>query len=318
MTDHDQHFKELIPELFSEFLDLFFPETWAKRIDTTHVEWLSQEIFPDGPDGSRHAIDLLAKVKLIDPENDTGTASAMILVHIEIESGDRTTRLKSRLPAYYIYLRDKFDLPILPIVLYLKVGMDGIGIDTYLESLFDLEILRFRYLYVGLPGLDGIEYLQSENPLGVALSALMRIPREKIVELGAEAFRLLSEAAMTDQRRHLLANTVEKYLPLDAELQAKFELLLNQATYLGVKAMNLTNFEKGMQVGKQTGREEGQRIAFLENIEAMLEIRFGSHSLHLMEKVRELDSLEVLRSLVQSLRHMSTLEEFHSLLESKR
>jgi hypothetical protein len=47
----------------------------------------------------------------------------------------------------------------------------------------------FVDFYVGLPGLDAIEYLQGDSWLGVALSALMRIPHERVAWLGAEALR---------------------------------------------------------------------------------------------------------------------------------
>ena len=103
-----------------------------------------------------------------------------MLVHIEIESADRTTAIKPRLPSYYIHLRDRFGLPVLPIVIYLKVGLDGVGVDIIEEKFWELPVLVFRYLYVGLPGLDAVQYLESDNRLGVALSALMKIPKDQI------------------------------------------------------------------------------------------------------------------------------------------
>ncbi len=99
----------------------------------------------------------------------------LALIHIEIESPEGTTSLKSRLPRYYIHLRDCYSLPVLPIVIYLKVGMDGIGVDHIEERFWESVRLAFDYLYVGLPGLNAIEYIQSDNWLGVALTALMRI-----------------------------------------------------------------------------------------------------------------------------------------------
>jgi hypothetical protein len=42
-------------------------------------------------------------------------------------------------------------LPVLPTVIYLKVGLEGIGVDSYVEELWGLEINRFQSLYVGLP-----------------------------------------------------------------------------------------------------------------------------------------------------------------------
>jgi hypothetical protein len=169
--DHDQRFKELIREFFPDFLRLFFGE-WAARFDLTEVEWVEKELLPDPPDGERHVLDLVAKVRAVVSEDGTPIPPAdgwAVLVHIEIESPDRTTTLKPRLPGYYHHLRTRYGLKVLPLVLYLKVGLDGIGEDTVEDRLFTLTTNTFRYLYVGLPALNAEEYVSGENWLGVAL-----------------------------------------------------------------------------------------------------------------------------------------------------
>ena len=180
--DHDQLFKTLIRQFFGEFLRLFFA-AWATRLDLEHVEWLEKEVLPNPPDGSRHLLDLVAKLQAKEPVASHALNAAenwLVLIHIEIESADRTTAIKPRLPSYYIHLRDRFGLPVLPIVIYLKVGLDGVGVDIIEEKFWELPVLVFRYLYVGLPGLDAVQYLESDNRLGVALSALMKIPKDQI------------------------------------------------------------------------------------------------------------------------------------------
>jgi hypothetical protein len=52
-----------------------------------------------------------------------------------------------------------------------------------------------------LPALEGVEYVQGENWLGVALAALMKIPEERIAWLGAEALRRIQAAPVSDQER---------------------------------------------------------------------------------------------------------------------
>lgn len=128
--DHDQRFKTIIREFFADFLTLFFAD-WAARLDLARIEWLEQELLPDPPDGDRHIVDLVAKLRTLEPVGAGDTWLA--LVHIEIESSDRSTALKPRLPRYYAHLRDHHGLPVLPIVIYLKVGLDGIGVDTVVE-----------------------------------------------------------------------------------------------------------------------------------------------------------------------------------------
>ena len=158
--------------------------------DCAAVEWLHQEVFPQPPQGTRRVLDLVGKLptRNVVPGQRAGEADSWLaLVHIEIESPDRACALRPRMFHAYVNLREKHGLPVLPIGLFLKVGMEGIGIDAYEENFWEFQAVRFQYLYVGLPVLDGLEYVQGSNWLGVALSALMRIPRARMAWLGAEA-----------------------------------------------------------------------------------------------------------------------------------
>ena len=47
--------------------------------------------------------------------------------------------------------------------------------------------MRFDYPYVGLPALDAEQYVGQNNCLGVALAALMRVPKERKIELAGAA-----------------------------------------------------------------------------------------------------------------------------------
>ena len=99
---------------------------------------------------------------------------------------------RPRMFEYYIQLRRDTGLPVLPIALFLRVGLDGIGWDAYEEHFWEQRIIRFEYTYVGLPALDGEPFATGENLLGVALSTLMRIPARpagRVVRRGLETDR---------------------------------------------------------------------------------------------------------------------------------
>ena len=266
--DHDQRFKTLIREFFGDFLRLFFRD-WADQVDADAVEWLDQELFPDPPDGSRHAIDLAGRVPV--EAEDAPPELTLLLVHIEIESPDRTTRLEPRMPYYYHFLRDKHQLPVLPIVIYLQVGLDGIGTATHSEQLLGLEINRFQYLYVGLPALDAVEYVEGDNWLGVALSALMKIPDDRVVWLGAEALRRLANSPCNDQQRFLLSDCVQAYLPVDDAQRSSLDSLLQTEPYNKVHAMNQTVYDKGLERGIEQGIERGIERGIEQGIERGIE-----------------------------------------------
>ncbi len=227
MSDHDQRFKTLIQEFFADFLRLFFGE-WAERLDCGAVEWLHQEVFPDPPEGTRRVLDLVGKLparQAVPGHRPDETGQWLALVHIEIESPDKAAPLRPRMFHSYVNLRNKYRLPVLPIGLFLNVGLNGIGIDFYEEHFWEFQAVKFQYLYVGLPALDGIQYVLGDNWLGVALSALMRIPRERMAWLGAEALRRITQAPLNDQQRFLLGECVQAYLPLDDEQQQEFQTI---------------------------------------------------------------------------------------------
>jgi hypothetical protein len=299
MSDHDQRFKTLIQEFFGDFLSLFFA-AWAERLDCSAVEWLNQEVFPDPPEGTRRALDLVGKLptrQAVPGQRPSEPTRWLALVHIEIEAPDKVAPLRPRMFHSYVNLRDKHGLPVLAIGLFLQVGLNGIGIDVYEEHFWELRPVRFEYLYVGLPALDGVQYVQGDNRLGVALAALMRIPRDRMAWLGAESLRRIQEMPLTEQQRFLLGECVQSYLPLDDEQQREFERLVATEPFKGVRTMNVTWFEKGIDKGRR------------ELLQEQLEERFGPLSAAVIERLRELpaDRLTVLgRALVraQSLREL--------------
>jgi hypothetical protein len=229
--------------------------------------------------------------------------SWLAIVHIEIEAPDRTTRLEPRLPGYYVHLRERHQLPVLPIVIYLKVGLDGVGNQVVTERFWETDILTLKYLYVGLPGLNAQDYVHGKNWLGVALSALMRMPANRAAELGAEALQRLTEAPLTINQRLLLGDCVQAYLPLDEAQSVEFERILLQPEYEGARAMNKTSFElghetgmeRGIERGMARGMERGRNQGHRELVIAVLEGRFGPLSKEALSKIEQLSDLRILQ-----------------------
>jgi hypothetical protein len=294
MEDHDQRLKTILREFFAEFMHLFFAE-WAEDLDLPAVEWLDQEAFPDPPDGPRRLLDLVAKVNLLRPIDDYA-GPLLALVHVEIESAQSTTDIRRRMSRYHVALRDRYDLPVLPIVVLLKVGLNGIGIESYVEMFKSLKVAEFQFLYVGLPALDGLQYVQGESYLGTALAALMKIPRERITWLGAEALRRLNESPLTERQKFLLTECVQAYLPMDDELRREFEQVLAAKPYEGVRAMNKTVRELGI--------EEGQREVVLR----LLRKRFGTVPREVLMQVEAAPSDRLL-SLAEAVNDAASFKE---------
>lgn len=329
-TDHDQLFKETIREFFPAFLRLAVPQ-FADKFDFAALRWLDKELFPAPPDGPEHVLDLVAELRPTEPVvAGTDPTDCLALVHVEVESREATTDIESRLPRYFRHLRDKYGKPVLPVVVYLKVALGGIGVRQVVDSYFGFAVETFQYFYVALPGLSAEEYLAGENWLGVAWSALMRAPKGRRLDLGVEAMRRLGDAPLTDFQRDRLGDCVEAYIDLPEEEIRRFRGILEanatgrvppmnktraqiaeeqgmerglaRGTQIGLEKGTEIGIEKGKEIGKEIGMAEGQLRALRAAVAESFEARFGAVpadlSTHLAGVHEEAELRRLLRAVV--------------------
>jgi hypothetical protein len=280
--DHDQRLKVLLKEFFGQFFLCFFP-AWAERFDFTSVEWLDKEVFLAPPQGEKRQLDLVAKLRLRPgaPPPCEGMTELVALVHVEVETRQSAAALRPRMFEYYTVLRRDTGLPVLPIGLFLRVGLEGVGWDAYEEFFWEHRILRFEYAYVGLPALSAEQYATGEQLLGVALSQLMRVPAERRAELFAEGLKRIVRSGENDRRRELLRECLEAYSELDPAQRERFHALLDTAPYQEVKTSMITTYERGI--------VQGQRITAL----LQLEEKFGPLSPAVRQRVEALSPDEL-------------------------
>ena len=226
--------------------------------------------------------------------------ATIALLHVEIESGETVAPFRPRMHGYYEHLRFEYRLPVLPIGLFLRVGLNGVGWDVYEEYFWEHRLLHFEYAYVGLPALDGEAYLNRNNLLGVVLAALMRIPEERKAELLAEALKRVAESKENDYRRGLLLTFLEAYWPLTQVQQQQLETLMQTEKYGVMRPLRLSSYEKGLL--------EGARKDRCEVLQMQIESRFGPLSPQLRERIESLPA-ERLRELLLALVKAQCLDE---------
>jgi hypothetical protein len=271
--DHDQRLKVLLKEFFESFFDCFFP-AWAARFEFFDIDWLDKELFLAPPQGEKRQLDLVARLKLRPgtPPPREGVSDLMALVHVELESRASSLAFRPRMFEYYIQLRRDTGLPVLPLALFLRVGLDGIGWDAYEEHFWEQRIIRFEYAYVGLPALDGQQYATGENLLGVALSTLMRIPDDRRAELYVEGLKRIAGSGENDFRRFLLAECLEAYAELDEAQKDRLQALLQSQEYAEVEPLMKTTYERGIEQGIERGIEQGIEVGIERGIERGIEV----------------------------------------------
>jgi hypothetical protein len=176
------------------------------------------------------------------------------------------------------------------------VGLDGIGWDASEEHFWEHRIVRFDYAYVGIPALDGEPYATGENLLGVALSALMRLPADRRTELYAEGLKGIAGSGENDYRRFLLAECLEAYAELDESQKERLQALLHAEAYREIEPLIKTTYERGI--------EQGERRSALRQMEA----KFGPLTAKFKQQVEDLSS-NALAQLQLDLLNAQSLEE---------
>ena len=289
---HDQLFKALLQGHFREFLELFFREV-AEQLDFGTLRFLDKELFVDVPDGGTRVPDIVAEIETHDGEPE------LVLVHIEIQA--RPARdFARRMYEYYALPRLRRRRPVFPIVLYLRGGK-GLHEEEYVESLFERELLRFRYASVGLAGLKPREYLEV-NALGAALAALMN--RSGVGDpLGLRVAMLLeiAEGVVEDAKKFLLVNVVESYFRLADDDAEHYRHLLMLEGHEEVREMETTWADEMM----EKGRIAEKRSTLLR----LMEAKFGNVSEAVKLRIEALEVPEELDAYVERILTVSSIDE---------
>ncbi|MCP4589618.1 MAG: hypothetical protein GY842_02630, partial [bacterium] len=164
---HDLVFKILLRHFFADLLELTEPQ-FAERVDLTSVEFLDKETFSDFPTGLRREADLVARLTSKDGEG------RIVLVQTEVE-GEFGSQMDERGFHYYLYLRGKYQVPVLLIVVFLRGGRgESLTVRQYVDRAEGVEVCRFRYLAFFLAHSRAERFVELRQALAPGLAALMK------------------------------------------------------------------------------------------------------------------------------------------------
>jgi predicted transposase/invertase (TIGR01784 family) len=278
----DQLFKTVLEGMLQSFLELFFPEV-AARLDFETVRFLGKEVFANVPEGDVREADVVARLETHDGKPE------ILLVHLEVQARSEP-EFGRRMFEYYAILRIHYRLPVLPIVLYLRGG-SGSAVEEHTEELFGEEQVRFRFRSVALARLSAEEYVDA-SALGAALSALMRRPKARRLELRREMLVRVLESELNRTLKYLLLNIIETYFRLSVEEAKTFRQLLSGKEYRKMQDTELTYFEELELKGMLKGVLQGKRETLLR----LLTAKFGPlpasvvHQIEAVTSTSELDT----------------------------
>lgn len=303
MATYDQFFKKLFETFFADLLRLVAPEV-STTLVLERVQFRDKQSFTDWPAGSRREMDLLAEVECRDGEPG-------VLVHVEIESRARPT-MPLRLWQYYMQLRLRAGLVVIPILVNLKGGPPGVTVQTRTEGIGGLKIARFEHLCFGVSGCLAEEFLSRPEPLAWGLAALMKSRRWNRAEQKVECLRRIAEARLSGLGPLLLVNCVETYLQLTPDEAAAFEKLRATLGTEEVKTMQLTwadrMIEQGLQQGMQKGLASGLR-SLKDVVLRLLAQRFGPVPARVSRRIEAIEALEPLERIAGEILTARSLDD---------
>lgn len=279
--DHDQRAKVAVSEFPEWFFNLITPD-WAAGLDCAKVEWQQQEVFTDPPDGPRRLLDLVGKLSRLAA---TQGQSLWVIAHLEIESADRATNLRKQLAENWRPLKARHNLPVRPLALLLDVALEGRGVDVYREIEDGQEVNAFSIQYLGLPGLQAQDYIESDNLLAVAFTVRMHAPDTERPRLKARALQRIGQSTLPDHKKVRLAEFVEAYGPLEGGSLEAFNKLLQTQEYKEADMVAKTSFDLGL--------EQGAERCLRETLFFQLETRFGPLSAAVEERFAALTQVQL-------------------------
>lgn len=295
MPPHDRLFKTVLRACFADLLRLAAPAV-AARAALARIVFLDKELLAGS--GRREA-DLLARVPL--------RRGGALLIHVEVEARARA-RMPRRLRAYASRIQALYDDQVLSIVLYIRGGAPGIcwqGIEGEVDA---PEVTTFRYVAFGLAGCRAEEYLSRPEPLAWALAALMDPGPLSRPELRMACLQRIGAAKLPEERRALLADFVDAYLPLTSDEQRRYKML-EESTRRGDRKMWMTWSERTRAEGYREGRKDATRDILRKTLLRLLRRRFGPLPEPVKQRIDEITSIPRLNGLLERMLTASSLKD---------
>ena len=295
---HDQLSKSLISTFFQDFLRLAAPDS-ARHLRPDEAVFLDKDLCLDWPDGNRRELDLLAKVPV-----ETGDLE--VLVHVEIESR-ASSGMDQRMWCYYMQIRLRHELLILPILLNLRGGRPGVSLEVLKEGVGAARV-TFPYHLLGLSGCQAEEWLARPEPIAWAFAALMRSKSWSRAELKIECLRRVRKSEVTGFRKEVLVNWLIACVRLTGKNAAEYKRLLELEDNKEVEKMETTVLDRAEARGEAKAVEK-MRQAVLK----CLEQRFGTVPKQVRRCLGATKSPELLTTLFEKLMSAGSVDDLVAL-----
>ncbi len=309
MPDYDSAWKEIIEDLFEDFLLFFFPEIhgdldWSKG--HVFLDKELQKIIKSSETGRRHA-DKLAKVYLRDGSEE------WLLIHVEVQGYEQTEFLE-RMFVYNYRLFDKFKREVTSLAL-LTDENPNYRASEYQRSRWGCEVI-FRYPIVKL--IDYRERWQeleaNSNPFAIAVMAYLKAleargnEREKYT--WKKHFLLgLYRRGLTREKILALYKFIDWIITVPEELENEiFEEVK------AIEEATMPHITTAERIGIKKGREESLPTIY-QAIGTIIELKFGEAGQGLDTRAQKIRQIPTLQQLTERLKRAATVQDAEKIFD---
>ena len=316
----DSAWKEVLEQLFKEFLAFFFPQIY-KDIDFARgYEFLDKELLKITKDSRirKRIVDKLVKVYLLD-----GTEK-WLLIHIEIQ-GYREQNFPERMYIYNYRIFDKFHKEVISLAVFTDTDINYRP-KKYIVSRWGFELV-FRFPIIKL-----IDYRDQWDELEICDNPFCLVVMSYLKTLETKG----DYQQQYRWKKHFLSSLYHKGLEretifsmykfidwmmslpeeLENEIFAEIIKVEEEQKMSVLTTAERIGREKGEKEGWQKGLQKGLQQGVKQSISDILEIKFGFQGLYLfkrVEKINDIDKLEIIRN---GLKKSQTLPEAEKIIST--
>lgn len=315
----DSAWKDVLDELFPEFLAFFFPDIhrevdWQKNFEFLDKEL--QEIIREGEFGKR-IVDKLVKVFLRDGSEN------WILIHVEIQ-GKVQREFAKRMFVYNIRILEKYHREVISLAVLTDTN------PKFRDDTFQVTRGGFSLVF-HFPVIKLIDYRdrwreleKSDNPFAIVVQVFLKTLETQGNDQERYSWKksfLLSlyDRGLSREKVLALYRFVDWIMSLPKELDKAILEEIKKSEESRKMPYISTAEQIGLEKGKQLGLKKGERLGLSQGLKNsiydILEIKFRKEGLALFEQVKPITDISLLQRIRKKLKQAQTLDDAKAALE---
>jgi hypothetical protein len=208
--------------------------------------------------------------------------------------------MDERLWHYYMQIRLRHRRLVLPILVNLRGGRPGLGLEVLEEGVVRSAAVTFPYHVLGFSGCQAQDWLTRPEPVAWAFAGLMRPGKWSRARLKLECLRRVARSEVTGKEKEILVNWLQTCVKLSGRGAAEYQRLLELEENKEIREMDTSWLGKAEARGVKKGMSqaaERMRQAVLLGLER----RFGVVPPRVRRRLEAIHSIERLAEMVERL-----------------